>query len=262
MPPKDSLPDMEHLDISDTDLEDPFASPSKPPAKPNAPKSSASKQSDHSTERQPTNDTDPTAQEAREAALRRELSGIRNINSVIEAVISSLDRAKGNMDVSLQSPPPYSLDTPPLTSPTQTVSATVSNASSLLNTWTRILSQTEHNSRLILNTDWNGASADIADMENEGLMKEQERERKEFEEARRREENEKARENVERRKSETCGDRGRKASRGRGRGLGRGGTLGNVGLVGQGTNRGIGGGRPTVGRTRSGVGRGRERAVS
>ena len=130
MPPKVSLPDMEHLDISDTDLEDPFASPSKPPAKPNAPKSSASKQSNHSTERQPNNDTDPTTPEAREATLRRELSGIRNINSVIEGVISSLDRAKGNMDVSLQPRQPYSLDITP----------NIANADRLRNRLERLLS--------------------------------------------------------------------------------------------------------------------------
>ena len=38
-------------------------------------------------------------QEAREAALRNELQTVRNINQVIESLLSSLDRAKGNMDV-------------------------------------------------------------------------------------------------------------------------------------------------------------------
>lgn len=39
------------------------------------------------------------AAEAREAALRRELEGVRNINEVIEGVLGTLERAKGNMGV-------------------------------------------------------------------------------------------------------------------------------------------------------------------
>lgn len=39
------------------------------------------------------------AEEIREAALRRELEGVRNINEVIEGVIGTLERAKGNMGV-------------------------------------------------------------------------------------------------------------------------------------------------------------------
>ena len=38
--------------------------------------------------------------ETREAALRRELAGLRSINEVIEGVVESLERAKGNMEVS------------------------------------------------------------------------------------------------------------------------------------------------------------------
>jgi hypothetical protein len=40
------------------------------------------------------------AEKAREEALKRELEGVRSINVVIEGVIFSLQRAKGNMDVS------------------------------------------------------------------------------------------------------------------------------------------------------------------
>lgn len=40
------------------------------------------------------------AEEVRAAALARELEGVRNINEVIEGVISTLERAKGNMGVS------------------------------------------------------------------------------------------------------------------------------------------------------------------
>jgi len=40
-----------------------------------------------------------TAEEAREATLRRELESIRNVNKVIEGVIESLQKAKDNMAV-------------------------------------------------------------------------------------------------------------------------------------------------------------------
>jgi hypothetical protein len=40
----------------------------------------------------------------------------------------------------------------------QTVSQTVTNASTLLNTWTRMLSRIEHNQRVILDPNWNGAA--------------------------------------------------------------------------------------------------------
>lgn len=39
-------------------------------------------------------------QDAREEALRAELAGVQQINAVIEGVVSSLERAKNNMQVS------------------------------------------------------------------------------------------------------------------------------------------------------------------
>lgn len=39
------------------------------------------------------------SEEAREAALKEELVGIRGINQVMESVINSLERAKDNMEV-------------------------------------------------------------------------------------------------------------------------------------------------------------------
>lgn len=39
--------------------------------------------------------------EAREAALRKELESVRGVNKVIEDVIASLEKAKDNMDVSV-----------------------------------------------------------------------------------------------------------------------------------------------------------------
>lgn len=40
-------------------------------------------------------------QDAREAALRAELTGVHQINAVIEGVVASLEKAKGNMEVSI-----------------------------------------------------------------------------------------------------------------------------------------------------------------
>ncbi|KAK1832471.1 DASH complex subunit Duo1-domain-containing protein [Podospora conica] len=139
------------------------------------------------------------AQEARDAALRRELEGVRNINEVIEGVIGTLERAKGNMG---------------------TVSKTVENASTLLNTWTRILSQTEHNQRLILNPEWKGATQDLLEAENEALRRQQEAERRAADLERRREEARRKAEDAERQKlvapSRGTGTRGTRGARGRG----------------------------------------------
>ncbi|KAF9889116.1 hypothetical protein FE257_007605 [Aspergillus nanangensis] len=152
--------EMEHLQLSDEDTEDLWNSPSK-----RVPKKSARSPIHASSPIPPprsSHDTDTLfdRQEARETALRNELHSVRNINQVIESLLGSLDRAKGNMD---------------------TVSRTVDSASTLLNTWTRILSQTEHNQRLILNPNWQGAVQDAADMENDELLKQQAAERREQE---------------------------------------------------------------------------------
>ena len=40
-------------------------------------------------------------EDERETALRAELESIRNINEVISGVLQSLDRAKGNMEVTI-----------------------------------------------------------------------------------------------------------------------------------------------------------------
>ncbi|KAI5304705.1 hypothetical protein KEM56_006081 [Ascosphaera pollenicola] len=103
---------------------------------------------------------------SRDAALQYELETVRNINQVIEGVLGSLERAKSNMG---------------------TVSQTVDSASTLLNTWTRILAQTEHNQRLILDPNWHGASEDITAAEAEEIQRKQEAERRLREEQERRE---------------------------------------------------------------------------
>lgn len=177
------------------------------------------------------------AEEAREAALQRELEGVRNINEVIEGVIATLERAKCNMG---------------------TVSKTVNNASTLLNSWTRILSQTEHNQRLLLNPNWNGASQDLEDMEKEAQAKQQAAERRAVEEERRREEVRRRLEEEEQRRlaaaSTPAPTRGAPRGRGKGRasssGYGRGGA-GSVYSTADNTASSIGSGRSA-----SGIGRG------
>ncbi|GAB1315928.1 DASH complex subunit DUO1 [Madurella fahalii] len=217
-------------DFDTSDHEDTFASPPKP----------ASGRSRTPTNQNPNFDTD----EAREAALRKELEGVRNINEVIEGVIGTLERARGNMG---------------------TVSKTVDNASTLLNTWTRILSQTEHNQRLILNPEWKGATQDLIDIENEALQKQQEAERRAAEAERRREEARRKAEEEERKKSATSTAKpssrgiGRGVTRGRVRGLTRGGaTTGSSSSSsvygGDTTSSRIGSSRNTSGMGRGGFG--------
>ncbi|KAI4157255.1 MAG: hypothetical protein L6R39_000715 [Caloplaca ligustica] len=200
---------VQDLNLSDDDTEALFASPSHPkPAKADVPKQATEQQSRRTEDRE---DNDG---ETREAALRKELAGIRNINQVIEGAIDGLERAGGNM---------------------HTVSRTVNDASALLNTWTRLLSQTEHNQRLILDPSWRGASQDIADMENETILKQQEKERRELEETQRREARARKAEEEERRKAENIGAKTPRGGRGRGRLISRGGASGRTSSQGSST---------------------------
>lgn len=98
------------------------------------------------------------------------------------------------------------------------MSRTVNSASTLLNAWTRILSQTEHNQRLILNPSWQGATQDITDIENEAILKRQAAERKELEEQQRREAAARKAEEDERKRAQVSG-RGTRTARGKTRGL-------------------------------------------
>lgn len=139
------------------------------------------------------------------------------------------------------------------------MSKTVENASTLLNTWTRILSQTEHNQRLILNSNWKGATQDLVDAENEVLEKQREAERRAAEMERRREEARRKAEEEERQKlagPSTRGTTTRGSRAVRGRGLVRGGSSGyGVDSSSNGSTRGTSG----IGRGFGSV-RGRARA--
>ena len=223
-------------DSDDNETEDLFASPSLPTKGRKREQRSETSITQHSA-----NPSNPKEDDlaAHEASLRHELSSIRTMNQVISGVVNSLEKVKSNME---------------------TVSATVSNASNLLTTWTRILSQTEHNQRLILNPQWQGASQDVADGENDLLLRRQEKERRDAEEARREEARARERDEAERRRMTegptTKGPRGR----GRGvvgRGIVRAGGNEYVGVGGQGGVRGTARAGGTVpGRTGSGIGRG------
>ncbi|KAF8867168.1 hypothetical protein BDZ45DRAFT_700140 [Acephala macrosclerotiorum] len=228
-----STPNMERLDLSDSDNEDLFASPSKT-LKPSH-KHSAKPSESSNTLPQRNGESKYDAEAAREASLKKELESVRSINEVIEGVVSSLECAKGNMD---------------------TVSRTVTSASTLLNTWIRILSQTEHNQRLILNLNWQGASQDMADMENEMVLKAQAAERRAAEEERRREDARRRAEDDERQRQAGTTVRGARGTRGRGRGVGRGSSISGTGYVASGTGSGTGRGTSQIGRTGSGIGRG------
>lgn len=146
----------------------------------------------------------------------------------------------------------------------QTVSRTVHNASTLLQTWTRILSQTEHNQRLILNPQWQGASQDLVDIQNEDIQRQQAAQRREAEEQARREAAAR-RADEERRKVEASASG---STRGRPRGglrtRGASTSSGYVGVGGQ-AGRGVNRTASTSARGGSGIGRGtrgRGRGVS
>ena len=146
------------------------------------------------------------------------------------------------------------------------VSQTVTSATSLLNTYTRILSQTEHNNRLILSPQWHGASDDLSKIENESIVRQQAKERREIEERERREQAARKAEEEERRKDAAASVKGSRGGRGRSSGyanVGRGRSGGYVGIGGQG-GRGVGrgGGVGTGGTRGSSTVRARARGLS
>jgi hypothetical protein len=95
-----ATPNRGRLDLSDEETEDLWASPSRTTAK--ALGKSASKPADGSKASSSIpGESQYDAEQLRKEALTRELESVRNINEVIEGVVSSLERAKGNMDVRL-----------------------------------------------------------------------------------------------------------------------------------------------------------------
>lgn len=74
---------MDPLDLSDSDSDAPFDAHA----------------GDAATAKTRAKESQYTTDEAREAALRRELDSIRAVNTVIEGVVHSLQKAKDNMAV-------------------------------------------------------------------------------------------------------------------------------------------------------------------
>jgi DASH complex subunit Duo1 len=108
-----ATPNLEHLDLSDTDTEDLFASPSRESKNPDptdnfkvnqAREADSSRSNANAQARQQESRYD--SEEARVAMLRKELSSVREINEAIEGVQASLERAKENMEVRIASKTP------------------------------------------------------------------------------------------------------------------------------------------------------------
>lgn len=95
------MPDIEALELSEPDTDDLFASPSRPNKKADAEGKGKDAEAPNATTSHKTwnGESRYDNEEAREALLRKELESVRSINQVMEGVVESLERAKGNMEV-------------------------------------------------------------------------------------------------------------------------------------------------------------------
>lgn len=97
-----ATPDIGKLGLSDSDdTEDLFASPSRTSKQTKPPTSHALESIDGPLSRGGHGASRYDTEQTRNALLQKELEGVRGINEVIEGVVSSLECAKGSMDVSL-----------------------------------------------------------------------------------------------------------------------------------------------------------------
>lgn len=95
-------PDTGELALSDSsDSEDLFASPSRPSKQTKPADSRPADRTDAANSRSSNGVSRYNTEQNRSALLQKELESVRGINQVIEGVVSSLEYAKGNMDVSL-----------------------------------------------------------------------------------------------------------------------------------------------------------------
>ena len=125
--------------------------------------------------------------------------------------------------------------------------------------WTRILSQTEHNQRLILDPSWQGASQDVADMEAEAVAKQQASLRQEAEEQERKHVVARKAEEEEQRRITSAATQQKTALRVRGRVSSRGASSAQSGYVGDTSTNMTSATRGSASNRRaaSGIGRGR-----
>lgn len=92
-------PNMDDLSLSDSDSDALFDTPA---ARKNKQRDTGADAADDAAGKARAKESHYTTEEAREAALRRELESVRNVNKVIEGVVESLQKAKDNMGVRTQ----------------------------------------------------------------------------------------------------------------------------------------------------------------
>lgn len=90
---------MDALDSSDSDTNALFDSPAARKTKKKTQDAGASPSEAAAGSKARAKESHYSTEEAREAALRRELESVRNVNKVIEGVVESLQKAKDNMEV-------------------------------------------------------------------------------------------------------------------------------------------------------------------
>jgi hypothetical protein len=94
-------PNMDALNLSDSDSDALFDTPAARKVKTKGPDAAADAGEAAPGAKTRAKESHYTTEEAREAALRRELESIKNVNKVIEGVVDSLQKAKDNMEVGL-----------------------------------------------------------------------------------------------------------------------------------------------------------------
>jgi hypothetical protein len=92
-------PNMDALNLSDSDSDALFDTPAARKTAKKVPGGGADAGEGAPGGKTRAKESHYTTEEAREAALRRELESIRNVNKVIEGVVESLQKAKDNMEV-------------------------------------------------------------------------------------------------------------------------------------------------------------------
>ena len=93
-------PSMDDLNLSDSDTDALFDTPAARKNKQRTQDAGADAGESAAAGKARAKESHYTTEEAREAALRRELESVRNVNKVIEGVVESLQKAKDNMGVS------------------------------------------------------------------------------------------------------------------------------------------------------------------
>ena len=99
MAARSTADEMRQVQLSDEDTEELWNSPSKRGSRRPFHAHSPSSPPPSGPRPQKAEDTLFDRHEAREAALQHELRTVRNINEVIEGLLESIDKAKGNMEV-------------------------------------------------------------------------------------------------------------------------------------------------------------------